>query len=126
MKAPRLEYIELIGKNYPMCFTPAVVETLESEFGNLNEITNGLSGEGKQMKTFNSMLDLLIDAGIRYAKIAGIDCPDPLPCRAADLIDMTDPETVQELMQLITRTISAGSSRTVEAKSKNLTAAQEG
>lgn len=119
MKAPRVEYIELLGKKYPMCFTPAVAEELEEEFGSLNNIGEGLANDGKQMKALNTMVETLMEAGQNYAKIIGLECPEPLPCRAADVIDMTDPDTVAELIQLVSRTISAGSSRQVEAKVKN-------
>ena len=121
MKEPRIEYIELLGRKYPMCFTPAVTEELEEEFGSLNDIVGGLSNDGKQMKALNTMVDALMAAGRRYAMLIGLECPEPLPCRAADVIDMTDPETIKELMQIVSRTISAGSARQVETKNPEAT-----
>ena len=109
----RISYIELLGNKYPLCFSLSATEKLIEEFGSLEEMQNALSSNS--IKAINATLDVLMEAGRRYCEVAHIDCPAPLPCRPADLIDLSDPSAVSAIFSAM----SGGNEREVEVAEKN-------
>ena len=94
----------------PVCFSLGAIEALEDEFGSLDAMRQSLV-DGK-VKSINKVVEIMIAAGRAYCKGTGRDCPEPLPCRPADLIDISDSSIVSELFAAMTN----DSSRTVETR----------
>lgn len=113
----KISYINLLGKKYPLCFSLSASECISDEFGGFEQMKKSLADDdtGKLAKTVDTVLAILMDAGQKYCKIAGIECPEPLQCRPGDVIDISDPESVQAIF----RAISTGNEREVEVASKN-------
>jgi hypothetical protein len=112
----KISYINLLGKDYPLCFSLSATEKLTEEFGSMEQMQSAI--KDSSVKSICTILDVLLEAGQKYCKVAGIDCPPPLPCRAGDVIDLSDPEAVTAIFHAI----SAGNERTVEAVEKNAVA----
>lgn len=117
----KISYIELLGKKYPLVFSLAASEKISDAFGGFDKMQKSLTttDTGKLAKTIDTMLSILMDAGQKYCKMAGIECPPPLDCRPADLIDISDPTAVSAIFTAI----SASNEREVEVVSKNAEAA---
>lgn len=108
----KLSYINL-GEDIPpqpVCFSLGAIEALEDEFGSLEAMRQGLV-DGK-VKAINKVVEIMIDAGRAYCKGTGRTCPDPLPCRPADLIDISDSSIVSDLFSAMT----SDSERKVETR----------
>ena len=115
-----IQYIELLDKRYPMCFSITACEAIEAEFGSVKNLADVLSDEnGKPFSALNKALEILIEAGRAYCRVAGLECPEPLPCRPGDLILLSDPETMNKTIGKIFATMRDDSERTVEAQVKN-------
>ena len=112
----KISYIPLLGKDYPLCWSLAVTEKLTDEFGSLESAMD--AAKDGSIKVICRMLDLLLEAGQNYCKVAGIECPPPLPCRAADVIDVSEPEAVTQVF----KAMAAGNERKVEVVEKNAAA----
>jgi len=115
----KISYINLLGKDYPLCFSLSATEKLTEEFGSLENMQSAM-GENS-VKAITKILDVLLEAGQKYCSVAGIECPPPLPCRAADVIDLSDPEAVTAIF----RAMKAGNDREVEVAEKNAVATPE-
>lgn len=107
----RISYINLLGKDYPLCFSLAATEKLTEKFGSLEKMQEEMSANS--VKAIGIVLDILMEAGQRYCKVAGIECPEPLPCRAADIIDLSDPSAVNGIIGAMS------AEREVEVAEKN-------
>ena len=118
----RVSYIELLGEQHPMCFSLAASEELSEKFGSLEKMQKEMGSKdiSKIAKAFDTILTVLLKAGRIYVSAAGGELPKELPCRPADLIDVTDGEAVKAIFTAI----SADTSREVEAKGKNARATQ--
>lgn len=118
----RVSYIELLGEQHPMCFSLAASEELSTEFGGLDRMQEALaSGDiARVAKAVDTVLDCLLKAGRIYVSATGGELPKELPCRPADLIDVTDGTAVRAIFTAI----SNDTSREVEAKTKNGKATQ--
>lgn len=110
----RLKYIELAGEKHPMCFSLSAVEQICDEFGSMDGMTNSLASDDvlAKLKATDRVLDIMLSAGRKYCEVMKIDLPAPLPCRPADLIDVTDPSAIQAIFE----TIKNDNEREVEAK----------
>lgn len=110
----KLNYIQLgAGEKQPVCFSLSAIEDIEDEFGSLDKMRDALV-KGK-VKAINKVLEIMIKAGRSYCLGMGLDCPPPLICRPADLIDVRDASIVTEIFSVI----SDDTDRSVEVKGKN-------
>lgn len=102
----RVKYIELLGREHPMCYSLRA----SAEMGQIFQEMEGREGEkGSKAIYYGKLLDVLLKAGRAYGKAAELELPPPLPCSAADLIDATDLEAIR----LIRECIKEGSKREV-------------
>lgn len=109
-----ISYIDLgVGGKRPVCFSLAAAEEFEKEFGSLTDMNEALVN-GKAA-AINKILDIMFRAGTIYCNEVGMECPPPLKCRPADLIDVRDKTIVSQIFAAL----SQDSERTVEVKSKN-------
>lgn len=114
----KISYIELLGKQYPLCFSLSATKALSDKFGDLTAMQKkiGDADLAVQADAICSMLSILLEAGQRYCRVAGLDCPPPLECDVGDVIDLSDPSAVTAIFAAI----SGGNKREVEvAESKN-------
>ena len=110
----KLSYIQLgQGEKRPVCFSLSAIEDIEDAFGGLDAMQKALS-EGK-VKAINKVLEIMLRAGEAYCRGMGIDCPPPLKCRPADLIDVTDNTVVTQIFEAIT----GDTERSIETQGKN-------
>lgn len=112
----RISHITLLGTEFPLCFSLSAAEEIEEKLGSLSDLGEVIVTNGSpNVKAVDTMLMILMEAGQRYCKAAGIECPPPLPCRPADVIDLSDPAAVNAIFAAV----SNGKEREVEAVSKN-------
>ena len=114
----KVSYIELLGEKHPLCFSLSATEEICEAFGGTDEMMTAISSADTltKLKAVSTTLDILMRAGRKYCEVAGLDMPEnPLPCRAADVIDITDDSAIKAIFG----TFKNDSERTVEAKSKN-------
>ncbi len=115
----KVNYIKLLGRDYPLCFSLTASQELSDAFGGLDKMTKELTGKdmGKMVKAVNITLTALMKAGRIYCEAVGQECPEPLPCSPCDVIDMTDPESIKAIFAAI----NGDSERTVETKNAKAT-----
>jgi len=113
----KISYIELLGKKYPLCFSLAATEKLNDAFGSMDKMTEAVTSKnvGEMAKAIDTILAVLMEAGRTYCRVTGQECPEPLDCRPADLIDLTDPTAVNAIYSAM----AVGKEREVEVSSKN-------
>lgn len=109
-----VNYIELGGEKRPICFSLSAIEDIQKEFGGLENMGSGLSSNN--ISAVDKVLGILFDAGRRYCEGVGIDCPAPLKCRPADLMDAQE---AAQIVHKIYEAMQKDSSRDVEVASKN-------
>lgn len=98
----------------PVCFSVSAIEEIQKEFGDLNNMGKGLTKQ--DLGVIDRVLTILLNAGERYCKGMGIDCPPPLKCRPADLLDAHE---AADIVHEIFKAIQNDSERSVEVVSKN-------
>ena len=110
----KVKYIELAGQKYPMCFSLTASEELDEYFGGLDKMADVLNSNsvGKISSAANKILEVLMKAGRIYVKMSGGEVPPELECKPGDLIDVSDPETIDAIFSTITH----DTQREVEAK----------
>ena len=113
----KVSYIEFLGEKHPVCFSLSASEELSEKFGGLEKMQKNLtSGDiAKVSAAVDAVLTCLMKAGRIYVGAMGGDLPPELPCRPADLIDVTDKSAVESIFAAI----QADTSREVETKGKN-------
>lgn len=119
----RVNYIELAGKKYPMCFSMSATEDICDAFGSTEAMFEavGAADVKRRLQAFDTVLGILMRAGRKYCQLMGEEVPDELPCRPADVIDMSDPDAMTTLFS----TISGDAETKVETVSKNAVPTQD-
>lgn len=115
----KITYINLMGKDYPLCWNLEVGAKLQEQYGDIDSLMEALRGES--IRAMINTLDALLEGGQNYCKVAGIECPPPLPCSVGSVIDISDTSAVAEAF----KAINAGSEREVEVVEKNAAATPE-
>lgn len=118
----RVSYIELLGAKHPMCFSLTAATELDEAFGGLDAMSEQIQSGGLAARAvaINKTLEILMRAGRIYASASGMELPDPISCRPADLIDVTDGSAVRAIFSAI----SGDMEREVETVEKNGEATQ--
>lgn len=124
-----LVYINLAGRDHPLCYSWRASKQIREKFGSMDAMSDALHGKGEkgEMKiaasadAINFVLKVLLEAGRIAAKEMGIDVPERITAEPIDLIHGMDASPIQKIYE----TITAHSRRTVEAVAKNAGAAQE-
>jgi len=113
----KISYIELLDKQYPMCWSLAASEKISEKYGSMENMQKAIGSKdfATMSKAIDFVLGTLIDAGRIYCQMAKIECPEALPCRPADLIDLSDPTAMNAMLEAMTK----GNERDVEVASKN-------
>lgn len=118
----KVSYIELLGQKHPMCFSLAASERIDEEFGSLDAMMDELhSKEIRRIaKAADKVLQILMHAGRVYMSACGEELPPAIPCRPADLIAVSDKESLEAIFS----TMKDDSTQEVAAESKNAGATQ--
>lgn len=98
------------GKEYLLCFSTRVIMALQKQ-GDIESVLNKIVEENDIQGLFN-VLSLMIDAGARYAKLEGIQNPEPISFD--DLVDSVGLDDYNELLTSISDAIDSGTQTTVE------------
>ena len=111
----RTATIHLAGKDRLLCFSTRVIRDVVGRFGDVSRIDEALNDEDKVKALDNAvwLLSRMLDAGSRYAKLNGLDNPEPLSFE--ELYDSLDISDFVGIRQKIQETIVNGSQRTVNA-----------
>lgn len=119
----RVNYIELVGKRFPLVFSMSATEDICDAFGSTEAMFEaiGAADVKRRLQAFNTVLEILMRAGRKYCQLMGEEVPDELPCRPADVIDMSDPDAMTTLFSVF----SNDAETTVETVSKNAVPTQE-
>lgn len=113
----KLSYIELLGKQYPVCLSLTAYEKILEEFCSFEGMANALTSESELevARSVRTLLPILMQAGKIYAAAIGEQVPPDLPCSPADLIDIRDPAAIRQIF----RAVKNDTGRSVEAVPKN-------
>jgi len=113
----KISYINFLGTDYPLCFSMAASRKLSETFGGFDKMQEKLgSGDVAVLAdVVDKILEILMEAGRIYCRMAKLECPEPLACRPSDIIDVSDPAAVSAIFAAMT----AGSEREVEVVLKN-------
>lgn len=119
----RVNYIELAGKKYPLCFSMAATEAICEQFGSTDQMFEAIKSEDVlgRLRAFDSVLEILMDAGRKYCKLIGEEVPEPLQGRPADVIDMSDPQALSAIFTAF----GADAETKIETVSKNAAPTQD-
>ena len=123
----RTATIRLSGRDYPLCFSTRVVRACTERYGGVDKISAALDASGPVSVLDESLwlLAAMLDAGARYARLNGQECPPP-PTQEA-LYDLCGMDDLGRLRANIMETMTRGQSRTVEVEPpKNAVATQDG
>lgn len=103
------------GTERLLCFSTRVIRDVVDRFGDVSKINDALNDKDKCRALDNAvwLLSKMMDAGGRYARLNGIENPEPLSYE--DLYDSLDIGDFTRLRQKIQETIVNGNQRTVDA-----------
>lgn len=110
----RMSYIQLLGEQHPLCLSLTAYEQIDDRFGSFDAMCDKLTGDnpGEIARTVNDVLEILLRAGRVYGSAMGMELPEKLPCKPADVIDVTEGRAVQSIFQAMRGDVK----RTVEAE----------
>ena len=107
--------IELAGKEYPLTFSFGAFEAVGKAFGSIDGMQKAIADNDDpiaKLSALNTVMEIMINDGIRYCKLIGQDAPDTLDFRPIDVIDAHD----NEKLNIIFEVLMNDNKREVEAK----------
>lgn len=124
----RTSSVEINNKKYLLCFSARVIRAFNDRYGDMENISAAISGDGQStgemLDNIMFMLSEMINAGARYAKLEGLDNPDPIGYD--DLYDLCGIDDLSELKTSIINAVIAGNEREIEAEEeKNIKTTQK-
>ena len=108
--------VEINGKEYLLCFSTRVLMALEERGGSSEAELQRIMDEHKVSDLF-WLLEKMIDAGDRYAKLEGIENPGTIS--GDNLIDLVGVDDYETMFQSIVGAVAAGNTPEVKVKTKN-------
>lgn len=111
--------IEINGKEYLLCFSTRVVRACSERYGSVGNIDKALTSgtEAEMMDESFWLLETMMDAGARYAKLNGIEAPPPLSYD--DLYDLCGLDDLLGMKSKIFETVANGGEREIETEQEN-------
>lgn len=116
----RTNTITINGKEYLLCFSVRVIRDCTERYGDMGKIGEALSDKDpvKGLDEAIWLLQRMMDAGSRYAKIEGLENPEPLSCDG--LYDCCGLDEYVPLKSKVMETIVGGQKAGIEVEpSKN-------
>lgn len=109
-----LHYFEIAGVKRPICFSMRAIKNIQDAFGGMEKMSEGVID--RDVGVVSKVMEILLDAGQAYCEATGVECPPPLRCSPADLMDVRE---TQAAVEAIFEAIREDSDREVEVRSKN-------
>ena len=111
----RTAKISLDGREHLLCFSTRVMRSCTERYGGLEKIDDVLSADDpvRALDETIWLLAAMMDAGARYARLNGLDNPEPLSFD--DLYDATGIDDLTGLKGKIAETITNGRTPTLDA-----------
>lgn len=122
MEDKRVVYVELYGRQYPLCLTVLAHEKICKEWGGLEQMAKAMDTEGEQAIPITAkLLHILMEGGAARVKalawMEGIDAPElPKVPAAETLSGLLVLEDVSMLQNKVFEAIRASRAATVEAE----------
>lgn len=112
----RTAKIGIDGTEYVLCFSGRTMRACTERYGDVSKIAEALDTKDtvKALDETIWLLSALMDAGARYCRLNGVQCPNPLNCD--ELYDRVDPSDLSGLSYKIISTINSGKEATVVAR----------
>ena len=110
--------ITLNNKEYLLCFSARVVRDCSERYGSVEKIPDALTN-GTEVEVLDEcfwLLERMMNAGARYAKMEGLE--NPMPLSAEDLYDACDFIDISNMKASIFETVSNGNERKVETETE--------
>lgn len=107
--------IELAGKEYPLTFSFGAFEAVGKAFGSIDGMQKAIADNDDpiaKLSALNTVMEIMINDGIRYCKLIGQDAPASLDFRPIDVIDARD----NEKLSIVFEVLKDDNAREVEAK----------
>ena len=122
----RTASITLNGQDQLLCFSARVVPGCTERYGDMSGLGDALDNPDK-LKALDEavwILAQMMDAGARYAKLNGLDNPEPLSCDA--IYDMSDLNDFFAIRQKVVATVTQGRATHVEVEPPKNAGATQG
>lgn len=110
--------VRIGDKDYITCFSTRVLLALEDKYGDSTEAINQIMTNRKITDLFY-LLQLMLDAGDRYAKLEGIENAGTLSFD--ELVDSVGVDDYETMFSAITAAVSAGTKASVEVEAPKKT-----
>lgn len=121
----RTATITINGKEHLLCFSARVIRACTERYGDVSGLGDALDDpdKGKALDEAVWILAQMMDAGARYAKLNGLDNPEPLS--ADQIYDTSDLGDFFAIRKRVVDTVTQGRATHVEVEpSKNGEATQ--
>ena len=112
----RTASITLNGQEHLLCFSARVVRACTERYGDVSGLGDALDNPDK-LKALDEavwILAQMMDAGARYAKLNGLENPEPLSVDA--IYDMSDLNDFFAIRQKVVATVTQGRATHVEVE----------
>ena len=126
----RTSKLTIRGKEYTCCFSTRVLLALEDRgrqevpVKSATEMLGAIMDDNGNLRDAFWLLHQMMLAGHRYAKLEGMDAPEPMALE--DMLDLIGVEDYQSMFAAIGEAVTSGQTQTIEAEfPKNAKAAQE-
>ena len=113
----RTATITINGKEHLLCFSARVIRACTERYGDVSGLGDALDDpdKGKALDEAVWILAQMMDAGARYAKLNGLECPEPLSVDA--IYDTSDLGDFFAIRQRVVDTVTRGRTTHVEVQS---------
>lgn len=122
----RTASITLNGQEHLLCFSARVVRACTERYGDVSGLGDALDNPDK-LKALDEavwILAQMMDAGDRYAKLNGLENPEPLSVDA--IYDMSDLNDFFAIRQKVVATVTQGRATHVEVEPPKNAGATQG
>lgn len=119
----RISHVCIKGQEYPICFSTRVVISCEERAGGIDAELKKISEENSLKEMF-WLLSEMLKAGVRYAKLEGLETPEPPGYE--QLIDIVGIDEYQSMFSAVVDATTKGMQRKIEVEEeKNAKTTQE-
>lgn len=122
----RTSTITINGKEHLLCFSARVIRACTERYGDVSGLGDALDDpdKGKALDEAVWILAQMMDAGARYAKLNGLDNPEPLS--ADQIYDTSDLGDFFAIRKRVVATVTQGRATHVEVEPPKNAGATQG
>lgn len=120
----RVTTICIAGREYPACFSVAAVAEVDERFGGVENIESALDANkpGEMVQNLCWLISTMVKQGVKREKVLksldGELYEGPQPIAYEDLMAILSFDDINPLVDMVTKTISAGTKVTVEVETE--------